>query len=93
MWEERPHSYSLPLQTSRKQPTEQSLQSHYIETEKNTEEELYLFALGQVHRKSESFTCELLVEGVSLQMEVDTGAEVSVTTDEPSSSYFQTSHP
>ena len=65
MWEETPHSYSLSLQTSRKQECYPPSEQHF-------------FALGQVYRKLEPLICELLVEGVPLQMEVYTQAEVSV---------------
>ena len=58
-----------------------------METEETTEEELNLFTLKKVHRKSKLFTYELLVDGVPLQMEVDTSYRMQP------SSYFQKSHP
>ena len=55
--------------------------THYLDTEAAStppEEELHLFAIGAPTTKSSSIKCSVVAEGITLDMEVDTGAEVSV---------------
>lgn len=53
--------------------------AHYVETEEvsNTLDELHLFSIG-TDSKPRPLTCELIIEGKPLVMEIDTGAEVSI---------------
>ena len=54
--------------------------TYYVETDQvsNSTDEFYLFAIGS-SSKPQPIKCEVLIEGKPITMEVDTGAEVSLT--------------
>jgi hypothetical protein len=58
--------------------------TNYVKTKaasNSAEEELHMFAIGGNSSKSSPITCEVTIEGTPLNMEVDTGAEVSIISD------------
>ena len=66
-----------------------STRAHYIETEEvsNALDELHLFAVGATS-KSKPLTCEVVIEGSPIIMEVDTGAEVSIISEDTCKTVF-----
>ena len=65
-----------------------NIQAHYVEQEQNEkeadetkQEDLHLFTIGTKSR-NQPIECEMLIEGVPIKMTVDTGAEVSLISEE-----------
>ena len=69
-----------------------SQKTHYLDTEASStpppEEELHLFAIGAPTTKSSPIKCSVVAEGITLDMEVDTGAEVSVISEQTCKRFF-----
>ncbi len=63
-----------------RKPEQRSTNTVYAEgsSEAGDEEELHVFVLGRNSSKSAPLQCELKVQGKSLTMDIDTGAEVSL---------------
>ena len=66
-----------------------STRTHYVETEQvsDASDELDLFTIG-TSSKPKPLTCEVIIEGCPLVMEVDTGAEVSVISEDTCQAIF-----
>ena len=66
-----------------------STKAHYVETEEvsNALDELHLFAIGTTY-KSKPLTSEVVIEGSPIVMEVDTGAEVSIISEDTYKAVF-----
>ena len=62
-----------------------SQSTHYLDTEAAStppEEELHFFAIQAPTTKSSSIKCSVVAEGITLDMEVDTKAEISVISEQ-----------
>ena len=69
---------SPPQITPSQQSKLTSTRAHYMEKEEvSKSDELHLFAIG-TSSKPKPLTCEVIIEGSPLVMEIDTGAEVSI---------------
>ena len=78
----KPPNQTTPSQRSK------STRAHYMETEEvSNSDELHLFAIG-TSSKPKPLTCEVTVEGSPLVMEIDTGAEVSVISEDTRQAIF-----
>ena len=68
--------------------------THYFETDQvsNPIEELGLFTIGSLP-KPQPIQCEVLIEGKSITMEIDTGAEVSLISEGTRESLFPLMQP
>ena len=71
-----------------------STRTHYVETEQvnNASDELHLFATG-TSSKPKPLTCVVVIEGSPLVMEVDTGAEVSIISEDMRRAIFPALQP
>ena len=71
-----------------------STRTHFVETEqvRDASDELHLFAIG-TSSKPKPMTCEVIIEGSPLVMEVDTGAEVSIISEETRQAIFPALQP
>ena len=63
-----------------------------IEQVSNASDELYLYAIG-TSSKPKPLTCEVVIEGSPLVMEGDTGAEVSIISEDTCQATFPTLQP
>ena len=65
-----------------------------METEQvsDASDKLHLFAIG-ISSKPKSLTCDVIIEGSSLVMEVDTGAEVFIISEDTRQAIFSALQP
>ena len=64
--------------------------TNYVDAEETSGStaELHMFAIGVSSTKSSPIRCEVEIEGTPLTMEIDTGAEVSIISDDTRKSLF-----